>query len=491
MAAVRKRPGKHVRLVPVADDGVEGVGIEKAWDGSLIIRDDAHPHQILLDSFHKHCPSLAQVVYFAAEASNAVGLTAFFFVALPLIPIGVLEMTDCTDVLFNATITNATTRPWSAAVAQTSTLSLSIGLIFQSIYFLRLMLFFASRTMLRRLWAKEWPAITIKTLISYAYAVTASTIQPLPTHIIFVVYMALLGSYFLVFDAVAVAFHLRFFPPTMEALFLAHRGGKKKHNSLLGMVLIFYCVVLMVIDISRHFLITNLAETTNVVTLNVTNPFTGSAVAYTNHELASALYWTSTIFNFQNIYTWITQKLFVSTLMDVAHYEIKGPDSDAPPKLLLVPKASPKKLVLEHAEALARGETVPLSLSSHPSKGIILRYRDHFPVRGKTSKRRVRFLGVGSQSAPLKVKYEQNKFIVHVSDGFVLGKKLGMFTAGAGMVLDSEREGREFIVNGDGTISPANDPNLVLGSAAPRDATRRREHSTHRPSTTAISDSFE
>lgn len=172
-----------------------------------------------------------------------------------------------------------------------------------------------------------------------------------------------------------------------------------------------------------------------------------------------------------------------NTTLDCTHYEIYGPESDAPRKLVLVNQASSRRLVLEHADDLARGKAVPLALASHPGMAIVKRYQDVFPARGGGSKV---FLGVGPTCVlagddgvaasgthePLIVELKQGKFIVSITDGSVLDVGRNYRQSDLILVSDPAKEKSrkpassptEFKVNADGTISTMRSKGvMVLG----------------------------
>ena len=298
--------------------------------------------------------------------------------------------------------------------------------------------------------------------------------------------MALFAAYFEYTDAIAVTMHLRGFPPWFD-LFISSRDGDKTHKAkscTLGSTLALLGIVLiLILDVFRHYLVTEFSEGVPLIVFDFVNPITDKPVVYTNLDLATSQYWTTIVFLLQSVYTILRKKMMQSTITSVVHYQIMGPEAGAPSKLIMVRKRSRQKLVLEHGEALARGKLVPLTLKSHPGKAIVLRYPKMYPLR---KERRVYFVGVGDviptgkktdadAGAPLMVKLEQGKFIMRPSDGFVLAKAIGggNTVCGKGMVLvagpsDEEtlKAGCEFAVNADGTVSPVDAPRLVLGATS-------------------------
>ena len=334
---------------------------------------------------------------------------------------------------------------------------------------------------MKRLWIKQKAMVIAKLLAAWGYTITIVTIQPNVVHVLWVtlIHASLIG-YLLAIDAMAVAFHLRMSPPT-QAKFMGSRYGAEKHNPWHTKVQVAAVMYMAAFDIFRHYLVCELSEVQNIISLNISHPFTQQPVAITNQTLATGFYWTNLVFLGQVVWRMLRRKAYQYTMNDLCHFEIVGPESDAPRMLVLVKKSNAaRKLVFEHADDLRQGKTVPLTLASHPGMGIVERYpNDTFPVWGSKSK--ISFLGVGLTAAgdnmigdvannPLLVKLQQGKFIVSVSDGSVLDagrqrEKLGLF-----LVADANKRKRcrtrglrEFKINAGGTISPLHMQHVVLG----------------------------
>ena len=78
----------------------------------------------------------------------------------------------------------------------------------------------------------------------------------------------------------------------------------------------------IVTDVARHYLIVELSKDVNLITLNIINPFTNRAVTFNNVDLATALFWTATIFMAQSFWAVLTKKLFQETVTDRTNYKI-------------------------------------------------------------------------------------------------------------------------------------------------------------------------
>ena len=192
---------------------------------------------------------------------------------------------------------------------------------------------FTSPSMLRRLWTKDWPSIVATLGISWAYAVTVLTIKPHYIHGLWLLFFrVMLPTYMYALDAAAVYFHLRMHPKMFGLMFGTEEKSRrtlsgmdksgKKHNSWL-MVFVFFCaLVVIAVDIARHYLLVQLSKDVNLVTLDITNPFNNRPVTFSNVDLATALFWTATIFMAQSTWAGMTKKVLRETITDITHYKI-------------------------------------------------------------------------------------------------------------------------------------------------------------------------
>ena len=97
--ALRKRPGRVVKLVPVEEDTK---GTERSKDGSIILRDET----MLRDRIYACSPRLFKCI----EAVGwLVGAVCFLcgLVSIPALPFAILKFTNTTDVLFGPRVANA------------------------------------------------------------------------------------------------------------------------------------------------------------------------------------------------------------------------------------------------------------------------------------------------------------------------------------------------------------------------------------------------
>ena len=177
--------------------------------------------------------------------------------------------------------------------------------------------------MLRRLWTKDWPGIVTTLGISWAYAITALSIQPHYVHGLWLLYFrVVLPTYLYAIDAIAVYMHLRMHPKQFEYMIGTEDKAGKKHNSKFGLFLCSVFGVQLFMDIARHYLIVQLSKDVNLITLNITNPFNNRPVTFNNVDLATALFWGATIFMAQSLWAMMTKKYLRETVTDITHYEI-------------------------------------------------------------------------------------------------------------------------------------------------------------------------
>ena len=348
--AIRKNPGRNmVILTPVGEDKTgrgDGADLDHRESpaggvvgGSVVLRDET----MLLDRMHRLCPRTTEFLNGAVMPAFLIGL----LLALPLFPIAFIEMTNSTQILFrgsgvlstnatgNATSSNgntttsssarlpipaATEGPWSPAVAEAAVVMFSIGVVFGCYFLVFGIVFRTHLGTLRRLWAKHWPRIVIKTGTAWAYAITASTIQPHYANVLFMVFWKMMVPvFFVVLDAVAVACQLRLHPVAFKKL----AGDRdKESNSILMIVIVIVGATFILMDIARHYLIVEFSKDIQLITVNVTNPFNGRPATFDNTDVASALYWSSTIFLAESVWAIMTNKHYQQTVTASTNYKI-------------------------------------------------------------------------------------------------------------------------------------------------------------------------
>ena len=192
-------------------------------------------------------------------------------------------------------------------------------------------IFNTSPSMLRRLWTKDWPGIVINFGISWAYAVVALSIKPDYVHGLWLLFFKVSTPiFFYAMDAIVVYGYLRMHPKALEkripeekstrTVSGTEKAGKKK-NSWTQVFFGFIFFLHIVTDVARHYLIVELSKDVNLITLNIINPFTNRAVTFNNVDLATALFWTATIFMAQTVWATLTKKAMRETTTDMTNYK--------------------------------------------------------------------------------------------------------------------------------------------------------------------------
>ena len=185
------------------------------------------------------------------------------------------------------------------------------------------MIFLTSPSMLRRLWNKDWPSIVITLGISCAYAITALSINFHYVHGLWLLFFrVMLPTWLYALDAHAVYMYLRAHTKAFRLIVGTEDKAGKKKNSWLMVFVVSVFFALLAVDIARHYLIVELSKDVNLITLNITNPFNNRPVAFNNVDLATALFWTATIFMAQSLWAVLTKKAFQETVTDITHYKI-------------------------------------------------------------------------------------------------------------------------------------------------------------------------
>ena len=180
-----------------------------------------------------------------------------------------------------------------------------------------------SPNMLRRLWTKNWPSIVITLGISWAYAITALSIKHHYVHGLWLLYLrVVMPAYIYATDAMALFIHLRMHPKLFGLMVGTEDEAGKKHNSKFGVCFCSVSFFAIAMDIARHYLLVQLSKDVNLVTLNITNPFNNRPVTFNNVDLATALFWTATIFMAQSLWAMMTKKYLRETVTDSTNYEI-------------------------------------------------------------------------------------------------------------------------------------------------------------------------
>ena len=190
--------------------------------------------------------------------------------------------------------------------------------------YLFMMIFYTSPSMLRRLWTKDSASIVITLGISWAYAATALSIKPHYIHGLWLLYFRVVGPTMVyAWDAIAVYTHLRMHRKALKRMIVTEDKKGKKHNSWLMKMCFSSLFVVLAMDIVRHYLLVQLSEDVNLVTLsNWSLSEDSQPVTFNNVDLATALFWTATIFMAQSMWAMMTKKTLRETVTDTTNYKI-------------------------------------------------------------------------------------------------------------------------------------------------------------------------
>ena len=115
LAALRKRPGRVVKLVPVEKDTK---GTESCKDGSIILRDET----MFVDRVLVFSPRLGKCLVVGFWLIFAVALLSAAAV-LAALPFAILKFTNTTDVLFGPRVANASSAAAASALNISNTTS--------------------------------------------------------------------------------------------------------------------------------------------------------------------------------------------------------------------------------------------------------------------------------------------------------------------------------------------------------------------------------
>ena len=180
-----------------------------------------------------------------------------------------------------------------------------------------------SPNMLRRRLTKDLTGIVVTLGISLAYAITALSVKPHYGHGLWLLFFrVMMPAYIYAIDALALFIHLRMHPKLFEQMVGTEDEAGKKHNSKFGVCFCSVSFFAIAMDIARHYLLVQLSKDVNLVTLNITNPFNNQPVTFNNVDLATALFWTATIFMAQSLWAMMTKKYLRETVTDSTNYEI-------------------------------------------------------------------------------------------------------------------------------------------------------------------------
>ena len=348
--SMRRRRDRLVKLVPVE----EQASAERCTDGSIVMRDEA----TLSDGLHARCPTLSRAVWAAWEIVGILFVNGIWLPVFPVTaPFAILAFTNTSAALFgavpgrtnNSSGGNITTSnnslleqalfssapqtppvelPWPVEWEQACLILVGLWLGFL-LYFWTCVLVLASMpSMVRRQLILHWPVLAIKLLISWTYLVLAIIIVPNGMHALWLIWLKgvhPLVSFFT--DAFAVGINQRMHPERFRRLIGKDGKNGKKRNSTITNLFIFNLFLLIVFDIFRHYLVINFGQSFELIRID--NPFSSDkkSLVWDSRELASALYWGSTIFSIENIWAQWSRKAWRETTVNMAYYSIHAGSS--------------------------------------------------------------------------------------------------------------------------------------------------------------------
>ena len=314
---------RSVRLVPDL--------LGEHEDGTIVVNDLA----VLADVAFRSKP--VRVCTMAARISALCIFNLFGILMVMWAPFAILSYTHAAQHYFNATaLTNATSNrslsgndanpgrtmiPWSVEWEDTCLVFHGIFCVGASYLILDTVAGFCHYGMLCRLWSERWASILALLLLSVVYSSTATTILPDSMHLLWLVTRLLFILFVTFYDTVSVTFSLRFHKEHMDALCGDPKRGCRGQTC---QVLMVYCIMfqLVAVDLFRHFILISMAETHNIIKLEIRNPFDGEQIGYTNRQLAESSYFTSMVFILQGLSNIIRNRFFRGTISLRANFII-------------------------------------------------------------------------------------------------------------------------------------------------------------------------
>lgn len=149
--------------------------------------------------------------------------------------------------------------------------------------------------MSKRILGKFWPEITVKWATAFNYIGLAISLEPHYFHVLFLLVAKGHWLIHLAFmDAIIVAHRLQVHPDFHKRVVSKSKRTGRSKNSRGTKIRLAFGFYVVFLDIGRHYLLVLTLVSPDInFTLNVTNPFSGDTVAFSNVELATALFWTS------------------------------------------------------------------------------------------------------------------------------------------------------------------------------------------------------
>jgi hypothetical protein len=338
----QKRPATQaIQLVPVEEGGgVTGGAVLCDETTVLDIATTFVLRRFGLTSFNFFISCITILVF--------VGMPGAVILGLISAPLAILSFTNTTTILFGSATSSATTavnnsslllsqeaRPWAVGWEQGSVAVSDVTCVFLSVMWAWIMLNLSHPGMARRICRREWTKIVITAGTAIAYTITVGTLQPHRSHLLYLFfYKVVCAVLFCFYDALMAGNRVRMSPDVFSLVY----GGGGKRGWWVRIVVGSF-MVMFVLDIVRHYLVVEISEDTTLVTINITNPYTDQPVVVDNRTLATALYWTSTMFLLESLWAILSGKVGRETVHQWTNYEIRVVK---PPRAATLPSLTPQ-----------------------------------------------------------------------------------------------------------------------------------------------------
>ncbi len=210
---------------------------------------------------------------------------------LPLSPIVWMDITGTDNIFFgNTTAESAKESPLPNGLVNFSTTAFKIWCSAFSFVFTNLLLVM-NPSMLRLQWKTTRIRISVTLALNVAYAIAVISMFPSGTHALYMYARTACLTFVVFFDSLYAYLKLRMEPKAFAYIF----GGSGTKGWLSASFAITGTLLLLA-DAFRHYLVMFVTDDVSIISINVTNPFNGNSLAFTNKRLASITYFNGVIF---------------------------------------------------------------------------------------------------------------------------------------------------------------------------------------------------
>ena len=218
----------------------------------------------------------------------SVGIWFLFGFSLFFSPIVWMDITG-TDIIFFGNETSSP--PLSSGLVAFSTNTFLICCAAYAFFATNAVLH-VNPSMLRLQWQTSKARISVTLALNIAYAASAISMFPNATHVLYMYFRTVAITSNVFFDSIFAHWKLRFTPK----LFAKQYGGSGNTGfiSLAGGIL---GSLFLLADAFRHYVIMFVTDDVSLISINVTNPFNGNTMAFTNKRLSSITYFNGIIFS--------------------------------------------------------------------------------------------------------------------------------------------------------------------------------------------------